>query len=89
MIDLVAAGAGFAWWGVPGDQFPARAGSLSGVGNCSRCIRGCSKALGQLAAVLDGRLEAAVQKQLPYAHLLVDWLSTETAVIACSITATS
>jgi len=62
---------------------------LSGEGICSRCIRGCSKALGQPAAVLDGRLEAAVQKQLPYAHLLVDWLSTETAVIARSITATS
>jgi len=76
MIDLVAAGAGFAlcprqfkstyrvplpgsrgprtrfvaglgpWWGVPGDQCPARAGSLSGEGICSRCIEAAQKPWG-------------------------------------------
>jgi DNA replication protein DnaC len=32
----------------------------------------------EAAAVLDGRLEAAAQKQLPYADFLADLLSTET-----------
>src|SRR5438552_5631521 len=36
--------------------------------------------LAEAAAVLDGRLEAASQKQLPYADFLADLLSTETAV---------
>jgi hypothetical protein len=87
MIDLVAAGPGFALvpssvqecqkthivcrrldlaapdldlssglgpWN-PRRSMPARAGSLSGEGICNRCIRGCSKALGQPPAVLDGR----------------------------------
>ncbi len=35
--------------------------------------------LAEAAAVLDGRLEAAAQKQLPYADFLADLLSTETA----------
>ena len=35
--------------------------------------------LAEAAAVLDGRLEAASQKQLPYADFLADLLSTETA----------
>jgi DNA replication protein DnaC len=35
--------------------------------------------LAEAAAVLDGRLEAAAQKQLPYADFLADLLSTEMA----------